>query len=539
MARSVTVQENHPEQRFSSGKPQREIIDDLGLLLEILPANIRQALEKESDLDNLIEIVLDLGRPPEARFYDRSIYLADLETDRKDLDSVVTRVGAFTGDNRAGIERTLHRISAIRNRKGEVVGLTCRVGRAVTGTVDIIRDFIETGDSLLLLGPPGVGKTTLLRDAARVLADELGKRVVVVDTSNEIAGDGDVPHPAIGRARRMQVPSPDLQHKIMIEAVENHMPEVIVIDEIGTEAEAIASRTIAERGVQLVATAHGQTLDNLLINPTLSDLVGGIQPVTLSDEEARRRGTQKTVLERKAPPTFDILVELKDRNVMAIYPDIGTMVDRFLAGQALQPELRRRTVEGELKIERPSPERESAAARRRGPISRPTRGAARTPGRQLAIYPLGISRTRLERAIREMAAPARIANEPIEADVILSLKSQRKRRPKKLQQALDQGAEAYTLRSNSPNQIRSFLRELVGPPGGAGGAGYGHVDSAIEEAEDAIVRIQRGMGPIELSPQNSYVRRLQHELLQDHGILSESSGKPPLRRVVAYPQESS
>ncbi|MCZ6877824.1 MAG: AAA family ATPase, partial [Acidobacteria bacterium] len=312
-----------------TSKLGEEVIDDLPLLLEVLPPHLRETLEKEPDLEELVEVVEDLGRQPEARFFDRVVYLDDLEVTRQDLDYVTSRIGAFTADNRAGIERTLHRISALRNRRQEIIGLTCRVGRAVTGTVDIIRDVIETGESLLLLGPPGVGKTTLLREAARVLADDLGKRVVVVDTSNEIAGDGDVPHPGIGRARRMQVLSPELQHRVMIEAVENHMPEVILIDEIGTLEECLAARTIAERGVQLIATAHGITLDNLIMNPTLSDLLGGIQAVTLSDEEARRRGTQKTVLERKAPPTFDNLVEIQHRDRLAIYHDSAGVVDRF------------------------------------------------------------------------------------------------------------------------------------------------------------------------------------------------------------------
>ncbi|MDE3229216.1 MAG: AAA family ATPase, partial [Chloroflexota bacterium] len=251
-------------------------------------------------------------------------------------------IGQFGDDNRAGIERTLHRISAIRNRRGEVVGLTCRVGRAVRGPVALIRDVVEQGRSILILGRPGVGKTTLLREAARVLADELGKRVVVVDTSNEIAGDGDIPHPGIGRARRMQVAHPAEQHAVMIEAVENHMPEVIVIDEIGTELEAQAARTIAERGVQLVGTAHGRTLENLLLNPTLSDLVGGIQAVTLGDEEARRRGTQKTVLERKAPPTFDVLVEQQSWREVIVHRDVAAAVDELLRGHALTAELRTR-----------------------------------------------------------------------------------------------------------------------------------------------------------------------------------------------------
>ncbi|HXG64440.1 MAG TPA: AAA family ATPase, partial [Blastocatellia bacterium] len=272
-------------------------------MLDVLPPHIRETIITAGNTESLIEVVLDLGRQPEARYPGRAVYLTDTLVTHDDLRYVSSRISQFTRDNRAGIERTLHRISAIRNRLGEIVGLTCRVGRAIYGTVDIIRDFVESGKSLLLMGKPGVGKTTLLREAARVLADELEKRVIVVDTSNEIAGDGDVPHPGIGRARRMQVPKPEQQHDTMIEAVENHMPEVIVIDEIGTAQETLAARTIAERGVQLIATVHGNTLENLMMNPTFADLVGGIQSVTLSDEEARRRGTQKTVLERKTPPT--------------------------------------------------------------------------------------------------------------------------------------------------------------------------------------------------------------------------------------------
>src|SRR5438093_3758922 len=326
--------------------PSREITDDLELLLRVMPPHIREGLHRQSDLKNLIEVVMDLGRPPEARFPSRAQNLGDSSITREDLDYVVHRVGAFTQDNRAGIERTLHRISAIRNRREVIVGLTCRVGRAVFGTVDILRDVIESGKSLLLLGRPGVGKTTLLRESARVLSTELTKRVIIVDTSNEIAGDGDIPHPGIGTGRRMQVPRPDLQHAVMIEAVENHMPEVIVIDEIGTEAEAIAARTIAERGVKLIATAHGNSLDNLLMNPTLSDLLGGIQAVTLSDEEARRRGTQKTVLERKAPPTFDTLVEIRNREELAVYHDTASVVDAFLRGRSTRPEVRMRSESG-------------------------------------------------------------------------------------------------------------------------------------------------------------------------------------------------
>src|SRR6184192_275195 len=328
--------------------------DELDAILHALPPELVQRVRGLDGLEGLLEIVMDLGRLPEARFTGREETLSDHEVSAEDLAYVISHIGQFGGDNRAGIERTLHRISALRNRAGKVVGLTLRVGRAVYGTVEIIRDIVESGRSILLLGRPGVGKTTMLREVARVLADEFGKRVVVVDTSNEIAGDGDIPHPGIGRARRMQVAAPSLQHAVMIEAVENHMPEVVVIDEIGTEAEALAARTIAERGVQLIATAHGKTLDNLLMNPTLSDLVGGIQPVTLGDEEARRRGTQKTVLERKAPPTFDVLVEMQERQRVAVHRDVSETVDAVLRGQPVAVEIRSRrddgTVERRLEV---------------------------------------------------------------------------------------------------------------------------------------------------------------------------------------------
>lgn len=325
-----------------------QITDDLPQLLEILPHAIRQTLDQHPQRDRLVEVVLDLGRRPEARFPNGAEYLAEAPVSRADLDYCIERVGMFSGDNRAGIERTLHRISAIRNRVGDVIGLTCRVGRAVFGTIGMIRDLVETGRSILMLGRPGVGKTTALREVARVLADELNKRVVIIDTSNEIAGDGDIPHPAIGRARRMQVARPELQHQVMIEAVENHMPEVIVIDEIGTELEALAARTIAERGVQLVGTAHGNRIENLIKNPTLSDLVGGIQSVTLGDEEARRRGSQKSVLERKAPPTFDIAIEMMERQKWIVHENVSDTVDSLLRGR--QPNPQTRTVDETGKI---------------------------------------------------------------------------------------------------------------------------------------------------------------------------------------------
>lgn len=333
---------------------QRRITDDLNALLGVLPSSIAAAVTRVNNSDQLLEIVIDLGRHPVARFVGGDTELSDAEVTHADIDYVVSRIGEFDADNRAGLERTLHRISAIRNRRSHIVGLTCRVGRAVYGTIDIIQDLVESGKNVLILGKPGIGKTTMLREAARILAEN--KRVIIVDTSNEIGGDGDVPHPAVGRARRMQVAKPSLQHEVMIEAVENHNPEVIVIDEIGRELEAAAARTIAERGVQLIGTAHGRTLENLLLNPTLSDLVGGIEAVTLSDEEARRRGTQKTVLERRAPPTFDVLIEIQERDKLAIQSDVAAAVDALVRSTPLEPELRYRDDKGDVKIEKaPAP----------------------------------------------------------------------------------------------------------------------------------------------------------------------------------------
>ena len=507
-----------PERRIPARSIQ--ITDDLDLLLSVLPPHIREELEGKPYRDSLIEVVMDLGRLPEARYPGGAEILSREPVTRADIHYVVERVGTFGKDNRAGISGTLHRISAIRNRLGEIVGLTCRVGRAVFGTVDIVRDVIESGKSILLLGRPGVGKTTLLREAARVLADELNKRVIVVDTSNEIAGDGDVPHPGIGRARRMQVPEPALQHAVMIEAVENHMPEVIVIDEIGTEAEALAARTIAERGVQLIATAHGNTLENLLQNPTLSDLIGGIQAVTLSDEEARRRGTQKTVLERKAPPTFDVLIEIRDRDKLAVHHDVAEVVDRFLRGIPPRPELRVRTDRGEVEI------RTTEASSELAPVP-----AAVSSRRVLRIYPYAVSRNRLERAIRELRVPAYVVDRLEEADVVVTVKSQEKRQPKRLRDAEERGVPLYVVRSNTVTQLESFLRSLF-----EAGEELSGEEAALREVEDAIREVLRRAQPVELSPQSAYVRRLQHELVQRYGLVSESKGEEPYRRVVVYPR---
>jgi stage III sporulation protein SpoIIIAA len=511
---------------------ERILTDDLDLLLRVLPPGLRSGLEAADRREGLLEIVMDLGRLPEARYPGRAEELSREPVAHDDLQHVVGRVGRFGKDNRAGIERTLHRISALRNRQGDIVGLTCRVGRAVIGTVEVIRDVIEGGRSILLLGRPGVGKTTLLREAARVLADDLAKRVVVVDTSNEIAGDGDVPHPGIGRARRMQVPTPEEQHAVMIEAVENHMPQVIVIDEIGTHAEALAARTIAERGVQLVATAHGNSLDNLLLNPTLADLVGGIHAVTLSDEEARRRGTQKTVLERKAPPTFDVLIEIQDKDRLAVHHRVADVVDRFLRGTKPRPELRVRTAEG-MQIEEagsvpapppPSPLLPAATSDGAG------MPAARTVQRQTRIFPFAVSRGKLERAIRDLGLPARLVNHLNEADLVLTVKAQERRQPQRIRDAQERGVRLEVVRSNTVKQMEAFLRKEFGLADFPEGS-----EVALQEVEDAVDSVLEVGRPIELSPQDSYVRRLQHELVERAGLVSESKGREPFRRVVIYP----
>jgi stage III sporulation protein SpoIIIAA len=601
--------------------------DDLDALMESLPPEVCERLRELSNRTDLLEVVMDLGRRPEARFTTGEVDLLDREVTEGDIAHVVDHIGAFGDDNRAGIERTLHRISAIRNRAGKVVGLTCRIGRAVYGTIDIVRDIVDSGQSILLLGRPGVGKTTMLREVARVLADDLGKRVIIVDTSNEIAGDGDIPHPGIGDARRMQVRTPTEQHAVMIEAVENHMPEVIVIDEIGTELEAGAARTIAERGVQLVGTAHGNTLDNLMLNPTLSDLVGGIQPVTLGDEEARRRGTQKTVLERKAPPTFDVLVEIVERDNVIVHRNVAETVDAILRGHMVPPEARFRTEGGELKamtkydyrisetaagnpafapIEptggfghfsrgaaaqggrfaagggslrplpgrgggsrglRPLPgERISGAERAQAgddrfvaapdsdprrqleqalrdadidgesvgvgrPVgaSRPTSAAGKAQ-RAMNVFPFGVSRKRLEQAVRELGVPVTVARDLEESDAVVTLRNYYKRKPGALRDAESHGVPIYVLKTNTMLQMENMLASLFDLEADPS-------EAALRETSEAIGLVSASGRPMELSPQNAYIRRLQHQMAERNNLMSRSRGAEPNRRVELLPDE--
>jgi stage III sporulation protein SpoIIIAA len=540
---------------------QKRITDDLHDLLHILPPTVGQALMAANRTEDLLEVILDLGRVPTARYVDGEVRLTEIEITHDDINYAVAHVGDFDADNRAGIERTLHRISAIRNRRRSIVGLTCRVGRAVYGTTDIIKDLIESGKSILLLGKPGVGKTTMLRESARILGDK--KRVVIVDTSNEIGGDGDVPHPAVGKARRMQVAQPNLQHEVMIEAVENHNPEVIVIDEIGRELEAEAARTIAERGVQLIGTAHGQTLDNLLLNPTLADLVGGIESVTLSDEEARRRGTQKTVLERRAPPTFDVLIEIQDRQKLVIHPDVAMAVDGILRGRPAPTELRYEDDQGQIHTETvapPAPARGRNGAGRGNDLRSRDNGTATLPFVERAqpvpvngssetthesrersdrhksslpavsVYAYGITRQRLEQAARRLKVPLHVVEEIGQAQALVTLKTYYRRHQRPISDAEERGLPVYVLRSNSVTQMENFIADLFNmstePEGGDES-----VDQAMHETQSAIQAVLSGSRTVDLSPQIATVRRMQHELARQANLISHSYGKEPYRRV--------
>ncbi|MFZ9739073.1 MAG: R3H domain-containing nucleic acid-binding protein [Prochlorotrichaceae cyanobacterium] len=613
---------------------EKRVVDDLGELLNILPPPLAQILNQHPQRDQLIEVVMDLGRLPEARFPTGSEYLGTSTIVSEDLQYCTERVGHFGGDNRAGIERTLHRISAIRNRSGSVIGLTCRVGRSVFGTIALINDLMDSGQSILMLGRPGVGKTTALREIARVLADDFHKRVVIIDTSNEIAGDGDIPHPAIGRARRMQVARPELQHQVMIEAVENHMPEVIVIDEIGTELEALAARTIAERGVQLVGTAHGTQIENLIKNPTLADLIGGIQAVTLGDDEARRRGTQKTVLERKAAPTFEIAVEMQERHRWVVHASVAETVDQLLRHRPTSPQVRSVNEEGQVVITQQIPEvpLEAPPSRRgeRGwrstgqmqplPLAWNDRkgaknGKAKPPDPQdpedntvpfsvgggnlvpgtesrqseaefqslldetldnlaghpsawstdslwteerihgfgangedlpLHVYPYAVSRHHLEQVIQTLQLPVVLTKEIDQADAVLALRSHLKNHSKLRHLAQNHQVPIHAIKSNTLPQIvrglkRLLNREEAGLPEDTESlfsrSHSNHEElEALEEARLAVEQLVLPKGqPVELLPRPSYIRKMQHELVEHYRLKSASFGEEPNRRLRIYP----
>ena len=538
------------------------ITDDLNRLVSLLPAELQASLASPESRDQLLEVVLDLGRVPEARYSGWSIPLGDSSITRADLKAMVERLGEFGSDNRAGIERTLHRISAIRNRRGEVVGLTCRVGRAVFGTVEMVRDLLDSGDSLLLMGRPGVGKTTALREIARVLADDLGKRVVVIDTSNEIAGDGDIPHPAIGRARRMQVARPELQHHVMIEAVENHMPEVIVIDEIGTELEARAARTIAERGVTLVATAHGNALSNLIKNPTLCDLVGGIESVTLGDDEARRRRSQKTVLERAAEPTFTMAVEMHSRSRWAVYREVGRAVDALLRGQVPSSEERKMASDGRvLRVEplqvSPSPLRRPSLAPVPLPdpvdptpgqslgmgVAQPERMMPQAPPKLFQVLCCGLSEQRLDEAVRRHDWAVQAVEDLMQADVVLSVRQGLGRQPELRRQARDAGVPILVIKSDTLPQVERALERLlmrrdsgVSHRDAADSGDQFDASAALEECRLAVEQVVVPQGrPVELLPRSEDVRQMQADLVTRYRLRSDVYGSSGQRRLRVFP----
>jgi len=504
-------------------------VDDLTVLLNKLPKPLGDHLKQCDEIDSLVEVVMDLGRIPEARFMHHNIRLKDLEeVTVEDIRIVTKNIGHFNTDNRGGIERTLHRISCIRNKNNDIVGLTCRVGRAVYGTIEIIRDIIESGHSCLFLGPPGIGKTTLLRETSRVLADEVEKRVVVVDTSNEIAGDGDIPHFGIGHSRRIQVPSPDQQHIVMIEAVENHTPEVIIVDEIGTEEEAQAARTIAERGVQLVATAHGYTLENIIKNPTISDLVGGIQSVILGDEEAKFRGTNKSVLERKTKPTFDVLIEIKSRDIFLIYSPVSSYVDAFLRDDLKQPEQRIREDNNDVTIDRESIDNKSTEALKINiePVMTSVSGISAT-----SIFPFGITHQQIRWAVKSLGIPVQIAQDIDTADIVLTTKAKQKNQKKKLSKLVkNRDASIHVIQDEYA--IQKFLRDYYNIP---------ETPETLEKeaSNDIKIAYKRAIAEcriVEVSPQPAALRQIQHREARLLGLNSMSVGQEPNRRIRIYPK---
>lgn len=519
--------------------------NDLEKLVEILPQRIRQHLSYEK-MEDVIEIVLDIGRPPEIRHADGKIEYIDVaNVDYEDISYITSHVQEFTSDNRSGIPGTLHRISAIRNRQGKIVGLTCRIGRVVTGTISCIKDFCLQNKSILFLGRPGVGKTTKLREIARLMADELKKRVVIVDTSNEIAGDGDTPHPAVGHARRMQVRQPEYQKDIMIEAVENHTPEVIVVDEIGTEAEAQAARTIAERGVMLIATAHGNSLESLIKNPTLSDLVGGIQSVTLGDDEAKRRSSQKTVLEREKQPTFDTVIEILDRNTLAVYKDTSEAVDYILRGWPIRPELRKVDKTYEFtQAPTPVPARVPNVIDKINALddkidhpeslkfSFSRQKYVEEVKKFKKIYLYAVSRSIAEKVIERLDLNAEITRNLDDADIVIAHKNFIKGGAKVLSTAEENRIQIFYVKTNSMAQIQKVIKEALDIAElNEKQSFYDITERALDEAKAAIEKVLAGAKDIELTPQNQQIRKLQHELVEQHNLASKSVGEGENRHL--------
>lgn len=554
------------------------LADDLTQLLDVLPTFISGPLEKHPRREQLVEIVLDIGRRPEARFAKGTDYLSYRTIVWQDLDYILKRLGKFSGDNRAGIEKTLHRISSIRNRKGNVIGLTCRVGRAIFGTVSIVRDLLEQKKSILLLGRPGVGKTTAIREIARVLSDGMKKRVIIIDTSNEIAGDGDLPHPSIGKARRMQVSNHQNQHEVMIEAVENHMPEIIIIDEIGTELEAAAARTIAERGVQLVGTAHGNALENLIKNPTITDLIGGIQYVTLGDEEAKRRGSSKSILERKAPPTFEVAIEIHDPQTWVIHENIEQSVDLLLQGQNL-PVQRRSLIQdysnlidckiiynqkevdmnNDISLKRFSSDKKQKKnyLLNRLPQSEKLKtkklvknnGSLKTELKEkfTFLYIYGINNQDVKSLIKTLGIPVIITKEIQYADAILALANLVKNNRKLKQISHSKKITIHTIQSNNLLQIAKALRllakrkELTPIKTNTNNKQLANLISQefltpLEETRLAIEEIVIAKSiPVDLVPRTSRIRKQQHELVTHYQLKGVSVGKEQNRRIRILP----
>ncbi len=305
------------------------------------------------------------------------------------------------------------------------------------------------------------------------------------------------------------------------------MPEVIVIDEIGTELEAQAARTIAERGVQLVGTAHGNTLDNLMMNPTLADLIGGIQSVTLGDEEAKRRGTQKSILERMSPPTFDIVVEIQDWDKVAIHPDVGQAVDAVLRGQLLVTETRWLDETGEVRIEKTMP---VTATRKTTKANQPAKES--NPHK---LYLFGVNRGRFEQMSKEMQLEVDIVDNLSSADLFVTSKQHYRRKPQKVKEAEATNLPIYVLRSNTPSQIRQFLNSIYRIDSTTDSTDRSDsLKVALSEAQEAVNLVKNGQDEVELIPQSAYISRLQHLIAERNTLSSKSSGREPQRRVRIY-----